>query len=158
MVLAGKQRVDGYSLGAAGTVVGSWRLLANYTFLDSKIPENPNPALVGQPLPNAPKRTLSAWTTFQPFPGFTLGGGAVYADAATVNNPTFAGTTASNLSFNKVPSYWRFDAFASYAWRALELQLNVYNLANALYCEQYYAGHAVPAAGRSASLTATVRF
>lgn len=158
MVLAGKQRVDGYSLGAAGTVVGSWRLLANYTFLDSKITENPNPALVGQPLPNAPKRTLSAWTTFQPFPGFTLGGGAVYADSATVNNPTFAGTTAANLSFNKVPSYWRFDAFASYAWKALELQLNVYNLGNALYYEQYYAGHAVPAAGRSASLTATVRF
>jgi catecholate siderophore receptor len=75
-----------------------------------------------------------------------------------VNNPTFAGTTPSNLSFYKVPAYWRFDAFASYAWKALELQLNVYNIGNALYYEQYYSGHAAPAAGRSASLTATVRF
>ena len=158
MVLAGKQRVDGYTLGVVGTIVSSWRMLANYTFLDSKITDNPNPVLIGQPLPNAPKRTLSAWTTFQPFPGFTLGGGVVYADSATVNNPTFAGTTASNLSFYKVPSYWRFDAFASYVWKALELQLNVYNIGNALYYEQYYSGHALPAAGRSATLTATIRF
>jgi catecholate siderophore receptor len=43
-------------------------------------------------------------------------------------------------------------------WKALELQLNVYNIGNALYYEQYYSGHAAPAAGRSASLTATVRF
>jgi catecholate siderophore receptor len=158
MVLAGKQRVDGYALGIVGTLIGSWRVLANYTFLDSNITDNPNPVLVGQPLPSTPKRSLSAWTTFQPFRGFTLGGGAVYADAASVNNPTFAGTTASNLSFYKVPAYWRFDAFASYAWKALELQVNVYNIGNALYYEQYYSSHAAPAAGRSASLTATVRF
>jgi len=158
MVLAGKQRVDGYALGVVGTVIGSWRALANFTFLDSNITDNPNPVLIGQPLPNTPKRSFSAWTTFQPFRGFTLGGGAVYADSASVNNPTFAGTTASNLSFYKVPAYWRFDAFASYAWKALELQLNVYNIGNALYYEQYYSGHAAPAAGRSASLTATVRF
>ncbi|HZW90616.1 MAG TPA: TonB-dependent receptor, partial [Myxococcaceae bacterium] len=158
MVLEGKQRVDGYALGIAGTIIGSWRVLANYTFLDSNIIDNPNPVLIGQPLPNTPKRSLSLWTTFQPFRGFTLGGGAVYADSASVNNPTFAGTTASNLSFYKVPAYWRFDAFASYAWKALELQLNVYNIGNALYYEQYYSGHAAPAAGRSASLTATIRF
>jgi catecholate siderophore receptor len=157
MVLAGKQRVDGYSLGAAGTVVGSWRLLASYTFLDSTITENPNPALVGSRCPTRPKRPSPPGPRSSPSLD-SRWRGAVYADAATVNNPTFAGTTAANLSFNKVPSYWRFDAFASYAWRALELQLNVYNLGNALYYEQYYAGHAVPAAGRSASLTATVRF
>jgi len=155
VVLAGKQRVNGYSLAAAGTIVGSWRLLANYTFLDSHIVDNPNPVLEGQPLPNTPKRAFSAWTTYQLFKGFTLGGGAVYVDSATGNNPTFSGTATS---FNKVPSYWRFDAFASYVWKALELQLNVYNLGNALFYEQYSGANAVPAAGRSALLTATVRF
>jgi catecholate siderophore receptor len=155
MVLAGKQRVDGYSLAAAGTIVGTWRLMANYTFLDSNILDNPNPVLVGQPLPNTPKRTLATWTSFQLFRGFTLGGGAIYVDSATGNNPTF---TSAAPSFNKVPSYWRFDAFASYVWKALELQLNVYNIGNALFYEQYSGANAVPAPGRTALLTATVRF
>jgi catecholate siderophore receptor len=33
------------------------------------------------------------------------------------------------------------------------LQLNIYNLTDELYYAQYYQGHAVPAAGRTAMLT-----
>ena len=35
---------------------------------------------------------------------------------------------------------------------------NVYNIGNALYYAQYYQGHAVPASGRSASLSYRVRW
>ena len=59
----------------------------------------------------------------------------------------------------KVPNFWRFDAFASYSpltW--LDLQLNVSNLTNKLYYDQYYAGQAVPAAGRTGYLTVRARF
>ncbi len=63
------------------------------------------------------------------------------------------------MALVKVPNFWRFDAFASYAlWNKIDLQLNVNNLTNVLYYEQYYAGQAVPAEARSANLTARVRF
>ena len=58
-----------------------------------------------------------------------------------------------------MPGFWRFDAMTSYkiAPKAL-LQLNVYNITDELYYAQYYPGHAVPAAGRSASLSLRVRW
>jgi catecholate siderophore receptor len=69
------------------------------------------------------------------------------------NNP--AGPT---VALNKVPNFWRFDAVAIYAWRNTELQLNLNNHTDTLYYAQYYSGHAVPADGRSATLSARVRF
>jgi catecholate siderophore receptor len=38
------------------------------------------------------------------------------------------------------------------------LQLNIYNLTNEMYYAQYYGGHAVPAPGRSATLTYRYHF
>ena len=38
------------------------------------------------------------------------------------------------------------------------LQLNIYNITDELYYAQYYQGHAVPAAGRSASLSLRMRW
>ena len=81
MVLEGTQRVEGFNARHRGTVIGSaGSVFANYTFLDSEIPDNPNAFLVGQPLPNTPKHSFSLWTTLQHLRGFTLGGGAVYQD------------------------------------------------------------------------------
>lgn len=152
-ILAGAQRVQGFNVGIAGTITQRWRVLANYTHMGSEIREHTNAYLVGQPLPNTPKRSLSLWTTVNPLDALTLGGGAVYQDVTTVNNPT-----AANVAFNKVPNFWRFDAFASYSFGRLDLQLNVNNITNELYYDQYYSGHAVPAEARSASLTARYSF
>jgi catecholate siderophore receptor len=85
--------------------------------------------------------------------GLSLGGGAIYQSVTAVNNPT-----SEAQALNKVPNYWRFDAYASYAFKRVELQLNLNNLSDAFYYEQYYSGHAVPAAGRSATLTGSFRF
>ena len=38
------------------------------------------------------------------------------------------------------------------------LQLNIYNITDELYYAQYYQGHAVPAPGRSASLSLRMRW
>ncbi|HEX8821161.1 MAG TPA: TonB-dependent siderophore receptor [Archangium sp.] len=153
-ILEGAQRVQGFSVGLAGTLTSRWRMIANYTHLDSEIREHTNPYLVGQPLPNTPRRSLSLWTTVTPLEHLTLGGGAVYQDVTTANNPT-----SEAQAFNKVPNYWRFDAFASYTlWNKVDLQLNLSNLTNALYYEQYQGMHAVPAEGRVASLTGRIRF
>jgi len=150
-ILAGKQRVQGLNVGVAGAITDRWHLTASYTLMPSEILSHPNPILVGQPLPNAPKHSASVWTTVRVLDRLTLGGGVTAQSAATVNNPSTAAQT-----FNRVPSYCRFDAVATYAWKQAELQLNVSNLTDALYYDQYYGGHAVPAAGRSASLAFAV--
>ncbi|MCP3138129.1 TonB-dependent receptor [Pyxidicoccus xibeiensis] len=152
-ILAGEQRVQGYNVGVAGTVTRDWKMLANYTLMDSAITEHTNPYLVGQRLPNTPRHSLSLWTTYQVLENLSVGGGAVYQDVTSVSNPTSAATATNN-----VPNFWRFDAFASYEWGKANLQLNVYNLTDALYYDQFYAGHAVPAEGVSALLTARYRF
>jgi catecholate siderophore receptor len=152
-VLEGEQRVQGFNVGVAGTVTKDLRMLANYTLMDSAILEHSNPYLVGQRLQNTPRHSLSLWTTYQVIEHLSVGGGAVYQDVTSVSNPTSAATAT-----NYVPNFWRFDAFASYEWNKAQFQLNVYNLTNALYYEQYYSGHAVPAEGVSALLTARYRF
>ncbi|WP_434385723.1 TonB-dependent receptor [Melittangium boletus] len=154
VTLDGAQRVQGFNVGATGTLNRYWRVLANYTHLNSEILKNSNPLLVGQELPSTPKRSFSLWTTVQPVEQLSLGGGAVYQDVTVVNNPA-----TETAVLTQVPNYWRFDVFASYsplAW--LDLQLNVNNLTNKLFYDQYYAGQAVPAAARTGYLTARVRF
>ncbi|WP_164013750.1 TonB-dependent receptor [Pyxidicoccus trucidator] len=152
-ILAGEQRVQGFNVGVAGTLMTGWRMLANYTLMDSAITEHTNPYLVGQRLPNTPRHSISLWSTYQVLENLSVGGGAVYQDVTSVSNPASAAA-----STNKVPNFWRFDAFASYEWGKAQLQLNLYNLTDALYYDQYYAGHAVPADGVSALLTARYRF
>ncbi|MBN8232554.1 TonB-dependent siderophore receptor [Corallococcus macrosporus] len=154
VVLEGKQRVQGYALGVAGSPVRGWNVFANYTFLDASIQEHTNDFLEGQRLVNTPKRSLSLWTTYAILDSLSVGGGATYQDVATVNNPANA-----TVVLSKVPNYWRFDAFASYTvLKKVDLQLNVYNLTDKLYYDSYYGGQAVPADGISALLSAHVRF
>ncbi|MBZ4331529.1 TonB-dependent siderophore receptor [Corallococcus sp. AS-1-12] len=152
-VLEGKQRVQGYALGIAGSPVRRWNVFANYTFLDASIREHSNDFLEGQRLVNTPKRSFSLWTTYAILDTLSVGGGATYQDVATVNNPANA-----TVVLSKVPNYWRFDAFASYSIQKVDLQLNVYNLTDKLYYDAYYGGQAVPADGVSALLSAHVRF
>ena len=79
----------------------------------------------------------------------TIGGGVQFQDDA------FANTT--NTAY--VPSFWKFDAMAAYkVTKNSTLQLNVYNIGDAMYYAQYYAGHAVPASGRYAALSYRIRF
>lgn len=153
VILEGQQRSEGFNVGVAGTITERWRLFANYTFIHSAILANSNDYLEGQPLPNTPKNSVSLWTTYHVIDNLTLGGGAVYQGVTTVNNPASAAQT-----FNKVPNFWRFDAFAGYQWGKAGLQLNLNNLTNALYYSQYYSGHAVPAEGRTVSLAGSYRF
>ena len=81
-------------------------------------------------------------------PDLILGGGMQYA----------AMDYASTSNLVTVPEYWKFDAMVNYKLtREASLQLNVYNITDALYYAQYYAGQAVPASGRWASLSLRVR-
>jgi len=148
-VLDGKQRVQGVSAGITGQITESWQVFANYTFLDSEIRKTTTASQLGNELPSTPEHSFALWTTYEIITGLKIGGGATYNSSAFSN--------ADNT--NKVPSYWRFDAMASYEWNEnLGVQLNVYNITNELYYAQYTGSRAVPGASRSASMTAHLRF
>ncbi len=124
-VLGGEQRVRGVSLGAQGALTDKWDLTLSYTYMQSEILSvAPGVTLatlatVGKELPNTPNNSFSMWTSYDITDRLTVAGGATY------NDKTFA--NANNTVY--VPSYWNFDAMASYQVnKNFQLQLNVYNL------------------------------
>ncbi len=158
-ILEGEQRVEGFNLGVAGRILDGWQTMLSYTFLRGRIIKHSPPLpggepsfLEGQALPNTPPHSASLWTTYQVTPELSLGGGVTHQSQTVANNPT------QTQVLNRVPRYWRVDAFARYAFASADVQLNLNNLTDALYYEQYYSGHAVPAEGFNANLTFGLRF
>lgn len=147
--LDGLARVDGIELGVAGKVTDKWNITLGFSHLESEYVETPNLAQKGNQLPNTPPNNFTFWSTYDVTPQWTVGGGAIFQDK------TFA--DAENTKY--VPSYWRFDVMSSYKINPkMTLQLNVYNLTDEYYYAQYYGGHAVPAAGRYATLSLKTRW
>lgn len=150
-LLVGEQRVNGFELGASGSITKEWKVFAGYTFLDSEIVDGgPAGTNEGKAFPNTPRHSASLWTTYQILPRLTIGGGAFYMSKRY----------GSPDNTKSVPSYWRFDAMASYDLTDnVELRLNVQNLTNKLYFDKPYTTHfATVAPGRVAMLTANVKF
>lgn len=148
-VLDGVNRVQGLELGVAGRLTRNWQVSVGYSYLESKIEKTTVAADLGKELPGTPPHNLTVWTTYDVTSAWTIGRGAFYQARAWTNT--------ANTNF--VPEYVRLDAMASYKVTSnATLQLNLYNLTDVLYYSQYYAGHAVPAAGRSASLSLKMRW
>lgn len=148
-ILEGVARSEGFELGAVGKPTDQWSVFLGYTQLWTDLRETTDLSQRGRELPNAPRRSFSAWTTYDITPAFTIGGGATY------NSDTYA--NAQNTEY--VPEYWKVDLMASYKIdKHTSLQLNIYNITDAFYYAQYYSGQAVPASGRWASLTLRTRW
>ncbi len=104
----------------------------------------------GNRFPGTPKDSASLWTSYLVLPGLTVGGGVNYVSQVF-----------GNINNNKsVPGYTRFDAMASYVVnKNVTMQLNVQNLGDKLYFDKVSSPHyAGVAAGRSATLTANLKF
>ncbi len=148
-ILDGLARSQGVELGATGKLTDKWQVMAGYSYIDTRIVQNSDPAQIGRWLPNAPRNNVTLWTTYEVTREFTAGGGTTYQSMAYANT--------QNTAY--VPEFWKFDAMLSYKVTPKStLQLNVYNLTNVMYYAQYYAGHAVPASGRYASLSYRYRW
>lgn len=149
--MVGSKRVQGLELGFAGRVTNKWNVFGGYTYLKSELRDNGvTTANNGKVFPNTPRNSFSLWSTYDVMPAFTVGGGAffmseVFGDPANVH---------------AVPSYWRFDAMATYRInKKLEVQLNVLNVLNRTYYDQVYPTHyASMAPGRSAFVTLKARY
>lgn len=149
--LIGEQRVDGVELGASGSITEQWHVFGGYTYLDAEIVDDgPTASNDGKRFPNTPRHSFNLWSTYDVTTDITLGGGATYFSRRYGN--------AANTLY--VPSFWRFDAMASYqVAENVGLRLNVLNLTNERYYDKPYTTHfATVAPGRSATLTASFSF
>lgn len=125
----------------------------------------------GRQFPQTAKHSFSLWTNVEVLPKLNIGGGAFYmsrvfggyADDRKATQDSSGAVTvspASRIIARSVPSYWRFDARASYEFNdKVSLSVNVQNLTDKLYFSQAFSNHyATMAAGRSAFATLSVKY
>ncbi|MBI1685683.1 TonB-dependent receptor [Caulobacter hibisci] len=167
--LVGQTRAQGVELGVGGQLTRAWSVTAGYTYTDSEVIDggftvttipatSTTPATTvatpsvnnGKMFPNTPKHAFSGWTSYNFGRAFTIGGGASYMSKRYAN--------AANTY--EVPSYWRYDAMAS--WNVNQnasLQLNLQNLTDERYALKPYSTHMVQIAeGRTALLTLNLKY
>jgi catecholate siderophore receptor len=152
-VLDGKQRSQGFELGAAGRILSGWNVFAGYTFLDAEIVKSndlPGATPIEGNVPqNVPKHSAVFWTTYDFLEKWQIGGG-----------PTYVGKRfANNQNTNRVDGYVRWDSTVAYQLtKNISLRFNAQNLTNKFYFESVHPSHVVPGAGRTFILTTSVKF
>ncbi|PJI43909.1 TonB-dependent siderophore receptor [Ferrovibrio sp.] len=147
----GKQRVDGFEIGASGNLTDKWKLFGGYTFLKSKIVDDgPNASNDGHEFPNIAPHNISLWTTYDLTADWTVGAGAIW----------MAERYANAANTYRLPNYWRFDAMAAYRITPdVDLQLNVMNIFDETIYDSTHNGQFAPVApGRVALLTTNFKF
>ncbi|MBO9663214.1 MAG: TonB-dependent receptor [Dokdonella sp.] len=159
----GETRVRGAEISVSGNIADGWSVFGGYAYMKSELVDGgfvagkPNP-VNGTQLANTPKNSFSLWTTWQIVPSFSVGGGAFYVDDVV---GSYRVNAADNrLTEYGVPSYWRFDAMANWTYsESLSFRLNLQNLGDKTYYTKAYPAHfAVMAPGRSAVLSASLKF
>ena len=141
--------MEGFEIGASGSLTRNWTAFFGYTYMDSEILESNNAAEVGNEFGNTPDHSLSLWTTYRIGRAFEVGGGVQYVGDRFNNN------TSTRIA----PGYWLYDAMVSYdITERLTLRLNGTNLADEKYIDRVGGGHFIPGAGRSVALTTAVKF
>ncbi|WP_116091001.1 TonB-dependent receptor [Sphingomonas crusticola] len=185
----GKKQVEGFELGFNGRIAKGWTIFGGYSYLDAKIKEAGLSALTaaavpgqaaktvyvpsinnGKRFPQTAKDSFTAWTTYETN-AFSIGGGAFYTSrvfGGYSDNRTATQNAAGVVTINpattilarSIPSYWRFDARASYKLdKHIELSVNAQNLTNKRYFNQAYASHyASVAPGRTVFGTLSVDY
>lgn len=150
-VLDGEQRVNGVELSYSGKLTRNWKVFGGYTYMESEVVKTTLAADEGNHMPSTPRNNFTFWSTYDLVPDkFTVGAGATFVDSQF-------GNVANSV---EIPSYWRYDAMASYALtKNVDLQLNVQNLTDKRYFDQVFQTHyAHVAAGRTALLSANFHF
>ena len=147
-VLEGKQRVDGFELGATGWITPRWQLIAAYTHLDSEIRESNIPAELGNRLANVPDHSGTIWSTYKLPIGLELGGGVRYVGERFTN--------VANT--RRIDDYFLADATIAYEFSpATSLRLNVFNIFDEEFIDATSGGHFIPGPGRAAVATLAFR-
>jgi catecholate siderophore receptor len=148
-VLEGKQRVDGFEIGATGRITERWQLIGSYTYLDSEVRDSNTPAEIGNRLANVPEHSGSLWTLYKLPVGIEIGGGVRFSSGR------FTSITATR---RHVEDYWVADATIGYDINEkMTLRVNAFNIFDERYADQLSGGHFVPGSGRSGVATLAFR-
>ena len=174
----GTRRIRGFEIGYSGNITPAWNVFGGFAYMPSKVLNagvtrttlgnvfvEAAPASVGRPFPNTPKTSFTAFTNYKVTPELTIGGGAIYqgrvyggfSDNRTIVNNALV-ITKTRATY--VPSYWRFDANASFQLTDnIGLRINALNLTNKRYFDQAYPTHyAHQAAGRTVLGTVSLKY
>ena len=148
-VVTGKQRSQGFEIGATGRVLPGLNVFGGYTFLDTEILKDTVTANIGNEIQNVPKHSATLWTTYDFLEKWQVGGG-----------PTYVGSRYSNnANANRVPGFVRWDSTVAYQiTKNIQLRVNAINLTNQLYFDSISGSKAVPAAGRTILGSASFNF
>ncbi len=154
----GKKQVQGIELSAVGQITPAWNVTAGLARMNTKVKEG-TATQTGSGINWSPKLTFTAWSTYRFDNGLTVGGGARFVDSVvrSISNTAQAATT----NMLSTPDYWVFDAYLGYQVnKNVDLQLNVYNLANKKYVASLNnnGGRYIPGPARAVLLTANVKF
>jgi catecholate siderophore receptor len=120
------QTVRGGECGVSGAIPGGWRVSAGFSLMEAKVSDEISANAQGLTLPLLPRESGNAWVARDLPRGFSLGAGLQYmGETRRLQAP--GAPTAATFS-GEVPSYWLFNAMASWeANRHLTLRLNVAN-------------------------------
>lgn len=148
-----KQRNQGVEIGVTGQITPAWTLNANYTAMDSETTSSTNAANIGRRVQFVPEQAAALWSTYEfnrasPW-NLTIGGGVTWRDKVYLN----AGNTA------EAPANLVFDAMISHRINDnLRVQVNGYNLGDALNYDGLWANRIVPSPGRTVLFTLAAEF
>lgn len=153
----GENRVRGIELALAGNMTKELSGQITATVMKSKITQSYDEENVGKSMSNFADKKLNAMLRYQSTPKLAMGGSATYSSEMTVGQPDSAATDQYT-----VPGYTVVDLFANYRVnKALDLQLNVGNVADTDYYLAAYRGggaFAYKGDGRSVRFTANYEF
>jgi len=184
----GQTRIRGVEFTVNGTILPGWTVFGGYTWLDPKILNGGFTSLAvaangaaaattvlvpsvnnGKQVPQTARNSLTAWTTVDVTKRFSVSGGAIYMDrqyggyadnrsASQTGAGVITVTPATKVLYRMIPSYWRFDARASYKLTSnIQISVNAQNLTDKVYFSQAYTSHyASIAPGRT--IIGTVEF
>jgi catecholate siderophore receptor len=157
-VLAGDQRVSGFETDLRGTLTSRWEILGSYAYLDSRVVRSHfYPAAIGYPLANVPRNTFALWNDFRLPRRFTVGAGSNYESSRNASSTVPLDPTTGLVK--QVPGYWVFNAMVGHSLgEHMEIQANIYNLANRYYYDELHPGHIVLGPGRSALIDLKFKF
>lgn len=151
LIPIGVQRTRGVELTGTLNLENGWRAIAGYAYLDAKVVESANPALVSKRATITPRNAANIWVT-KDFEGrFGLGAGANY----------IGNRLADPANTVTLPNYFTMDAMAWYRLGPVTAQLNVTNIFDKHYIVSGHGTSAnlnLPGAPRAAMLTLRYTF
>ena len=166
-------RVQGVELGVSGNVTENLSLYGGYVHLESEVTKSQVAANRGLPQANIAHDSFNLLAKYKVNDALTIGGqatwkgeilgGTLYATSFAAGTVNVGGvTTATPAGYNKLPSGWRFDLMAEYAFtKTFSAKVQVNNILDTKLYDGFYrsgAPYVYIAPGRSATVSLNAKF